>query len=70
MRYTTKEGARRARVNLEAVGNISVTGSVRGMQERYGWPKGGQVRVGAWVYNVGVAGVEKLRKARELKGER
>lgn len=67
MRYTTKEGAERARVSLE-VPSIHASGSVRGMQERYGWPRGGQVRVGGYVYNVGPANVEKLRRAGVLKG--
>jgi hypothetical protein len=39
------------------------------MQKKYGWPKGGQVRVGAYIYNVGVAEVERLRNLFILKGE-
>ena len=68
MRYTTKEALRRLRIDVEAVGNISRTGSVRGMQTLYGWPKGGQVRIGAWIYNIGPAAVQRLRDAGELRG--
>lgn len=69
MRYTTAEEAARARVSLD-VGNIHVTGSVKGMQSIYNWPKGGQVRVGAYIYNVGPANIDKLRAAGVLRGER
>lgn len=68
MRYITEEEANKNRVNL-AVGSIHKTGSVTGMQKKYGWPKGGQVRVGAYIYNVSVAEVERLRNLFILKGE-
>lgn len=68
MRHTTEAEAARARVSLD-VGNIHRSGSVRGMQERFGWPKGGQVRIGSYVYNVGPAGVAKLRAAGVLRGD-
>lgn len=69
MRYTTKEAASRARVSLD-VPNIHKSGSVAGMQKLYGWPRGGQVRCGSYVYNIGPAGVAKLRAAGALFGER
>ena len=49
MRYVPMElesQARRA-VNFN-VGSIDKSGSVRGMQELYFWPKGGQVRLGGY----------------------
>lgn len=70
MRYTTQEAARRYRINLDAVGSIHKSGSVAGMQKLYGWPKGGQVRIGAYIYNVGVDAVARLRGYGEIKGER
>lgn len=69
MRYITEESATRNRVNLEAVGSIHRTGSVRGMQERYGWAKGGQVRVGSYIYNIGVSEVDRLRNLGALRGD-
>lgn len=69
MRYITEDDARRYRVNT-GVGNIDKSGSVKGMQQLYGWPKGGQVRIGGYIYNVGVSEVERLRRAGVLKGER
>lgn len=60
MRYVRQQDAEKIE-RLNECGNISVTGSVRGMQDKYGWPKGGQVRVGSYIYNVGVAEVERLR---------
>jgi hypothetical protein len=44
---------------LQQVGNIDVTGSVLGMQKLCGWPRGGQVRCGGYIYNVGVAEVRR-----------
>lgn len=43
--------------------NISRTGSVIGMRQIYGWPKGGQVRVGSYIYNIGPANVQILKSA-------
>lgn len=70
MRYVRQEDYSRANriAKFDAVGNISVTGSVRGMQELYGWPKGGQVRLGSYIYNVGPAAVEALNNANLLHG--
>lgn len=72
MRYVREEDAKAVRnhLNLSGVGNIHVSGSVRGMQLRYGWPKGGQVRVGQWIYNVGPSEVSRLRNIGILRGER
>jgi hypothetical protein len=71
MRYVTKENEAKARrlVNFDACGNIDVSGSVTGMQRRYGWQRGGQVRLGGYVYNVGSAGVARLRDAGLLRGD-
>ncbi len=68
MRYMTQADAERNRVSLD-VANISASGSVKGMQQIYGWPKGGQVRVGGFVYNVGVVEIERARSLGILKGE-
>lgn len=70
MRSTTEAACRRYRINLDACGSIHKSGSVAGMQRLYGWPKGGQVRVGQWIYNIGPDAVAKLRGYGELKGER
>lgn len=67
MRYVTAENARKARLSLN-VGNISVTGSLTGMQQKFGWPKGGQVRVGSYIYNVGVSEVQRLSRLGYLRG--
>lgn len=69
MRYATEDACRRARVNLDACGSIHRSGSVAGMQARYGWPKGGQLRVGSYVYNVGAGALDRLRAAGDLRGE-
>lgn len=70
MRYVPLEKEKQARrlVNFDSVGNIDKSGSVRGMQKLFGWKKGGQVRLGGYIYNVGVSEVEKLRNARLLRG--
>lgn len=44
-----------------AAGSISVTGSLVGMRELYGWPKAGQVRCGSYYYNVGPMRVQELK---------
>lgn len=69
MRYITEEAAKRNRVNLDNCGSIHSTGSVTGMQKRYGWKKGGQVRVGSYIYNIGCSEVERLRNLGLVKGE-
>lgn len=68
MRYVEIENKPKVR-NVDAVGNISVTGSVTGMQKLYGWPRGGQVRIGSWIYNIGPAEVERLRNLGLIRGE-
>lgn len=70
MRYVPKanEAAARRAVNFDACGNISITGSVRGMQQLYGWTRNGQVRLGSWIYNIGPAAVEKLKGLSLLRG--
>ena len=52
-RYMTADDALASGFDFTTVGNISKTGSVLGMQQRFGWAKRGQVRVGSYVYNVG-----------------
>jgi hypothetical protein len=73
MRYVKtndmKQANRVTRGAFDACGNISVTGSVRGMQSRFGWPRGGQVRCGAYVYNIGPHAVAELRVASLLRGD-
>lgn len=68
MRYTTKREAIACGIPIEAVGNIDVSGSVRGMQKLYGWERGGQVRIGSYIYNIGPAAVQKLRDLGKLRG--
>ena len=53
---------------MDVVGSIDKTGSVRGMQRRFNWPKGGQIRVGGYIYNVGPEIVARLRDQNLLKG--
>lgn len=60
IRVADADRARRIEPRLESCGNISSTGSVLGMQRRFNWPKGGQVRIGAYIYNVGPEGLAKL----------
>lgn len=69
MRYAKEADARAHGVNMEAA-NISATGSVRGMQARYGWKPGGQIRIGGYIYNLGVAEIQRLRAAGIVRGER
>jgi hypothetical protein len=68
MRYLLVKDARKC-PRLQQVGNIDVSGSVLGMQKLFGWPKGGQVRCGGYIYNVGVTEVQRLRACRLLKGD-
>lgn len=68
MKYVRQEDANKVR-GLNSCGNISVTGSVVGMRKLYGWPKGGQVRVGSYIYNVGVTEVERLDREGLLHGK-
>lgn len=69
MRYVLREFEAQARrlVNFDC-GNISASGSVKGMQQLYGWPKGGQVRMGSYIYNVGPEAVKRLTHAKLLRG--
>lgn len=70
MRYVPVEKKEQARrlVDFESCGNISKTGSVRGMCSRFGWVPGGQVRLGGYIYNVGTSAVQKLKDARLIRG--
>lgn len=70
MRYIRKQDADRNGFTAlaERCGSISVTGSVRGMRKLYGWPAGGQVRIGAWVYNVGPDAVQRAGQLGILRG--
>lgn len=70
MKYIHKddEYAARRMVNFEACGNIDRSGSVKGMQQLYGWPKGGQVRVRGYIYNVGPTAIDKLRNHNLIRG--
>lgn len=54
---------------LAGCGNIDRSGSVKGMQSRFGWRKGEQVRIGGYIYNVGRVGLDKLRAAGLVRGE-
>lgn len=69
MIYVREEDRGKVR-GLGAAASISVTGSLTGMRKLFGWPKGGQVRIGSWIYNVGTAEVSRLREEGLLKGER
>lgn len=70
MKYVPKDVENKARrlVNFDSCGNIDKSGSVVGMRNLYGWPKGGQVRLGGYIYNVGPGAVERLDNANLLKG--
>ncbi len=68
MRYVSEKAAADAKLDL-SVGSIHKSGSVTGMQQNYGWQRGGQVRVGSYIYNVGVQEVERLRRLNLLRGE-
>jgi hypothetical protein len=65
MRYIPKDYEAEARrlVDFETCGNIDASGSVKGMQTLYGWPKRGQVRLGGYIYNVGPSSVQRLEAA-------
>lgn len=73
MRYVRLKDLTKARSvtrgQLDLCGNIHVSGSVRGMQKIYGWPRGGQVRIGGYIYNVGAAAMQRLRDAGLIRGE-
>lgn len=66
MRYIRVEdydiANRRTGGAFDRVGNIDASGSVRGMQKLYGWPRGGQVRCGGTIYNIGPEAVDRLRQ--------
>ena len=70
MKYVPLEFESKARrmVNFEAGGNIDKSGSVVGMRNLYGWPKGGQVRMGGYIYNIGPSAVERLDNANLTRG--
>ena len=51
----------------DSVGSIHRSGSVAGMRKKYGWPNCGQVRSGAFIYNVGPDMVQKLWRLNLLK---
>lgn len=68
--YITVENAKKYDINLEHVGSIDRNGSVRGMQRLYGWKKGGQVRIGSYIYNIGTLEVERARRLGILRGTR
>ena len=72
MRYVKAAEFRKARriPHYSSFPNIHVTGSVKGMQKIYRWPRGGQVRVGSYIYNIGTENVQKLRDAGVLRGEK
>lgn len=73
MRYVRKKDlneARRVVRGLTDFPNIHSTGSVRGMQQIYRWPRGGQVLIAGFIYNVGTENVQKLRDAGLLRGDR
>lgn len=53
---------------LDTFGSIHVSGSVTGMQRYYNWKRGGQVRVGQFIYNVGVDIVTRLDELSVLRG--
>lgn len=69
MKYVPMEVADKARraVNFN-VASIDKSGSVVGMRNLYGWPKGGQVRLGGYIYNIGPVAVEKLDNLNLTRG--
>ena len=69
MRYITEQDANRNRVNRDKCGSIHKSGSVKGMQLRFGWKPKGQIRIGSYVYNVGPSEVERLRALGVVRGE-
>ena len=70
MKYVPKAVEDKARrlVNFDACGNIDKSGSVVGMRNIYRWPKGGQVRLGGYIYNIGPSAVERLDNANLTRG--
>lgn len=50
---------------------IGRDGSAKEMQQKHGWRRGGQVRIGGFTYNVGINEVSRLRrlKGHILRGE-
>ncbi len=66
MRYISESDlpkAKAAGFDPDAVGSIHRSGSVAGMQKKYGWPRGGQIRIGSYIYN---AGPDMVRRLSEL----
>jgi hypothetical protein len=70
MKYVRLEDENKARrlANFAGVGSIDKSGSVVGMQNKFGWQKGGQVRLGGYIYNVGPSAVERLKNHNLLQG--
>lgn len=66
--YITIADAKKHNINLEHVGSIDKSGSVIGMRKLYGWSKGGQVRIGSYIYNIGTLEVERARRLGILRG--
>lgn len=69
MKYVPMEFAdkARSRVNFN-VASIDKSGSVVGMRNLFGWPKGGQVRLGGYIYNIGPVAVSILDNANLTRG--
>ncbi|MNS69651.1 hypothetical protein D3C71_977320 [compost metagenome] len=65
MRYIRKADLERAcramHGNPTNQPNISKTGSVRGMCERFGWVAANCVRIGAFIYHLPPVAMERLR---------
>ena len=69
MRYVRQDAVPRwLESEMDRVGSIDKTGSVRGMQNRFGWKRGGQVRVGGYIYNVGPEAIARLEREGRLRG--
>jgi hypothetical protein len=65
--YIKIDDAKKHKIDLH-VGSIDKSGSVVGMRRLYGWSKGGQVRIGSYIYNIGVLEVERARRLGILRG--
>jgi hypothetical protein len=49
--------------------SIDASGSVRGMQSRFGWPRDGHVRIGGYIYLIGAVHLDRLRRRGLVRGE-